>query len=159
MQTPLSPNILRKLAPEAFHKHVFDNATIVHRVQSCILDWATWERENAQEHASRPVIRALVTRLQHHGLYADLFESFYLRKTHELYLAKGAKARQELGAQAQMFLLQSQELFNRERARAQAVLPESSVDKVCLATETAFLNPQMDWVAMPGTHTCPNIAA
>ncbi|GJE92123.1 cullin [Phanerochaete sordida] len=138
---------IKTRAYSALHKHLYSKGMVVKRIQSGVLDWASWERENRQVHGARPLVHTLVAELQRHGLYGSLVESFYLRTTHQVYLAEGTKARQTLEPPA--FLRKCDELVESEVERARAVLPSTSVLPVTIAAEKAFLVPHVDWMVSP----------
>ena len=101
------------------------------------------------EHPQRHLIPALVARLQHHNLYSDIFESFYLKKTNEFYVEEAKNLRSKLSATD--FIIRCEERQEEEMARAEATMPEESINRVILELNRSFLNGHLDWIATQGT--------
>ena len=135
----------RSLAHAEFLKRILQDTPIVRRIQEGIYAWVDHERKNREEHAVRPLMPSLVARLQHHNLYNDIFESFYLKKTNDFYVAEAKELREKLNPAEFIRYCLNREA--EERDRAYAVLPEESMDRVILEMDRSFLNGHLDWIA------------
>jgi cullin 4 len=138
----------RSLAHAEFFGHILNQAPITRRIREGISTWVDEERATRKEHELRHVIGALVAQLQHHDLYSDIFESFYLKKTGEFYVDEGKELREQLNSGEfvrHLFARQSE-----EQQRALAVLPEESLDRITLEMNRSFMSGHLDWVANGG---------
>ena len=140
-------------------KTIFQNAAIVSRIRGAIDQWVTFERTESEAkqstgHPQRALVPALVRQLQRYGLYQELFESFYLKQTHEFYEAESKRLRETL--QASAFVVHVKNRDDQEYQRALALLPAPTAGKVALETTTALLGLHMDWIATEGACVvCP----
>ena len=144
----------RALAYDGFLNHIFQNASIIKRLHEAIDQWVSFERTSTEDdqskaHPLQHLIPALVKQLQRHGLYYDLFQSFYLKNTHDFYAQESTRLRET--KRADEFVLHAKLRDDEEYRRAQALLPEDTADKVSLETSIALLTPHLEWVAREGT--------
>ncbi|GJE92100.1 cullin-domain-containing protein [Phanerochaete sordida] len=133
------------LAYEGFYQRIFQYGAIILRIREGVAEWVTWEREQHAVHEARPLIVALVSQLQRHGLYHDILESFYLTKVHDYYVEEARKLRETL--QPDEFCRHAGDRHDEEVERARDVLLESSTQRVALETDTALLTAHLDWIA------------
>ncbi|KAI0785913.1 Cullin family-domain-containing protein [Abortiporus biennis] len=137
---------IHSLSYGQFAERIFGDAVIAQRLQAGITEWIDWERQNRAVHQLRPVIPKLISRLQKHGQYIDIFETFYLKSTLSFYTAESEECEKTLTAKE--FLKRCEERRSEEAARAKDVLPQSSWGAIKEVTDKALLSGRLEWLVL-----------
>lgn len=156
----------RTLCYSQFSLQIFGNSDIAQKIRAGIDDWIIWERKNRSVfqgarrdiplirgitravHAHREVLPKFIARLQHHGQYDEIFESYLVSVTFDFYSSESTDLSKSLTAQD--FLLHCEGRRNEEIRRAKDVMPRSSWLVIQGTTDRALLSGRLEWLVKDG---------
>ncbi|KAI0344167.1 Cullin-domain-containing protein [Trametopsis cervina] len=136
---------IRSLAYQLFIGRVFEDQTMVAKIQDGVKEWVETERVTATVHDLRGIIVRLVGCLAHHDQYQRIFEHFFLKVTREFYLEESAKLRESLSAPR--FLVRCEERDLQEQKICEEVLLPRSWGQVKDTVRRAQLSDSLEWIA------------
>ncbi|KAJ3485804.1 hypothetical protein NLI96_g4680 [Meripilus lineatus] len=139
---------IRTLCYSQFSLQIFGNSDIAQKIRAGIDDWIIWERKNRAVHAHREVLPKFIARLQHHGQYDEIFESYLVSVTFDFYSSESTDLSKSLTAQD--FLLHCEGRRNEEIRRAKDVMPRSSWLVIQGTTDRALLSGRLEWLVKDG---------
>ncbi|KAJ8589085.1 Cullin-domain-containing protein [Rhizopogon salebrosus TDB-379] len=136
----------RDLAFKLFRERIFGDL-IVRKLQTGILTWVTWERNERQVHIHRAFLKALVSHLVTHNIYDTIFEHYFLEQTLVYFSTESRRKVEVEDVSAQEFLSHCRERSTEEESRAKDVMLDGTVALVKDTSIRALFEGRLEWMA------------
>lgn len=85
----------------------------------------------------------MIGHLEHHGVYHDLFEKYFLDITRAFFAGESEELRETMSPK--QFLLHCEARHVQEKGRAQELIPRRSIQAVLDIVDKALLCDRLEW--------------